>query len=361
MSRRLLSVFVFTLVLVGGAVAPLAGQAAPEGSATLGEAEALRRYHPDVLRMLERLELAQGLALRQLAQERREVRARGSDASTMGSEPVTVAGLTALVHEKGAARDVELGEAAWAVLGPRGAEIVRRGHAFQREVLSILSDPDVPDTRAALAQAVRRYRSRPEYALPDVPKDMQVLYDHAYALGFRTGHPELDGLIWAGQWFRLAATEPLTDIEPGAERAAGLDTVLTRYFAKLSHGEPPQAFPTELPLAPAIAPGLIWLSPETAMIWDNLSMLLEVAADVLASPEVPDVRAGLEATFDHFLDPDVAVTDRDDWEIMALRHGIFFQGGYPLSVMTESERNHDMHMGAHGGSGFRPILGMPRR
>ena len=62
------------------------------------------------------------------------------------------------------------------------------------------------------------------------------------------------------------------------------------------------------------------------------------------------------------MDPDLAVTDQDEWEIMALRHGIFFQGGYPLSEMTQSELNVDGHA-AHFSSGGGPgltIPGMPR-
>ena len=99
------------------------------------------------------------------------------------------------------------------------------------------------------------------------------------------------------------------------------------------------------------------------MIWDNLSMYLEVLCDVLAAPTTPDVPGAIEATTDFFLDPELAITDQDEWEIMALRHGIFFQGGYPLSVMTESERNVDGHAAHFSGGGGGPgltIPGMPR-
>jgi hypothetical protein len=160
----------------------------------------------------------------------------------------------------------------------------------------------------------------------------------------------------------LAATEPLTDFRPGQDRDAAVESVMARYFSKLSSGEPPESFPTELPLAPAIAPGLIWSSPESAVIWDNLSMLLEVLGDVLASAQPGDVAPAVESALDYFLDPDVGVTTQDEWEIMALRHGIFFQGGFPLAVMTGSERNVGGHA-AHGSGGamLRTMPGMPRR
>jgi len=134
--------------------------------------------------------------------------------------------------------------------------------------------------------------------------------------------------------------------------------VSARFYSKLTYGEPPEFFPSELPLAPAICPGLIFLSPETAMIWDNLSMMQEVLADILASPDVTDVRAALDLAIDQFLDPEYRMTDRDDWESMALLHGIFFQGGYPLAVMTESELN-AVHVHG-GGAGGGSIAGMPR-
>lgn len=329
----------------------------------MGEAGVLREHHPEVHALVQRLETAHGVLLAGLAEEGATVRASGDDLPTYDFEFDMIDRLTTIVHDpvaSGAAADEA--ERGYETLGPRAAAVVRWGQAFQREALAVLADPEVADPSSALSALLARYRSRPELALPTVPKDMDILYDHAYAFGFRTGYADLDGFLWAGHWLRLAATEPMTDLE-GEARRAGLDTVSTRYYAKLTYGEPPDFFPSEIPLAPAIAPGLIWLSPETAMVWDNLSMLLEVLADVLASPDTPDVPAAIDATVDFFLDPELAVTDQDEWEIMALRHGIFYQGGFPLAVMTESERNvggHAAHL-AEGGGAVLTIPGMPRR
>jgi len=351
---RTAAVLSASLVLVLFAATPASAQ----GANALGRAEALRNHHPALYDLIGRLELAHGVLFAELAREGEAVRAGGVSSPTDGFEVDMVDRLTALVHGETA---YEAAGAGYAALGTRGADVVRWGQSFQREVLSILADPDVAEPRDALADALSRYRSRPDLALPDVPKDMDILYGHTHALDFRTGYPDLDGLIWAGHWLRLAATEPFTDLPAGSERTAGIDTVTTRYYAKLSYGEPPRHFPSELPLAPAIAPGLIWLSPESAMIWDNLSLLLEVLADVLASPETTDVAQATVATLDFFLDRDLAVTDRDAWEIMALRHGIFFQGGYPLSPMTKSERNVDGHAAHLSSGGLVSIPGMPRR
>ena len=358
MPRRTALVFLAALVPVLAAPRPAEGQ----DTAELGRADALRQQHPDLYELVTRMERAHGVLFAELAREGDVVRASGDDLPTFGFEFDMIDRLTFLVQSEGTAdEEADAATAGYAALGTRGAEIVGWGQAFQREVLSILANPEVEDQGVALADAVRRYRSRTEVALPSAPKDMDILYGHEYALGFRTGYADLTGLLWAGHWARLAATEPFTDLDPGPERLTGIDTVTTRYFAKLSYGEPPDFFPSEIPLAPAIAPGLIWESPETAMIWDNLSMLLEVLADVLASPETSDVPVAIEATLDFFMDPTVAVTDQDEWEIMALRHGIFFQGGYPLVPMTESERNADGHAAHLSGGGLVSIPGMPRR
>jgi len=228
-------------------------------------------------------------------------------------------------------------------LGPRAAEIIVRGQNFQRDVLAALQ---TAHPRATVGYLVEEYRSRPEVALPTAPKNMDVLYDHDSAMAFRMRYPKLKGVLWSGRWFSLAVTEPLIDLLSGEARAAGIDTVTARYRAKLEGTEPPNTYPSELPLAPAIAPGLLWVSPEAAVIWDNHAFFVEVVADILSDPEVEDRRAAIEAAVDFFVDEDLAVTPQLMWETMALRHGIFFQGGYPLAVMTENERNVNSH-GAH--------------
>ncbi len=343
-AHYLIAVTLVALVLGGTGAQALRAQVSP---GEFGSAQALQESHPELLERIRRIEWRQARLFEAL-----------TGAGDVPSETFESEWMLELLGPSG---DALVEGEPFSLLGPRAAEVVRWTHAFQREVLAILANPQVSNRSAALATAVDHYRSRPSAALPGVPKDMDVLYDHQYALGFRTGYSNLSGLTWAGHWLRLAATEPLTDLPPGPARDAGVDTVSLRYEAKLSNGEPPQAFPSELPLAPAIAPGLIWLSPESAMIWDNLSMMLEVFADVFASAERANVPRAIDATVDFFLDPETAVTDRDEWEIMALRHGIFFQGGYPLAVMTQNERNMSGHA-AHlqGGRMLRSIPGMRR-
>ena len=324
-------------------------------------APVLEREYPALYDHLIRLERAHGIMFGELANEGDVVRENGDSLPTFEFEFEMVDRLTALVSEAGRADGhAEDAASGYAVLGDRGARAIAWGNEFYRDVLGVLVDPAVTDRgalREALDAAVQRYKSRPEIALPSRPKDMDILYDHPHALQFRGGYADLDGLLWAGQWMRLAATEPITDFPEKQKRVEGIDTITARYYSKLSYGEPPQFFPSEIPLAPSISPGLIFLSLEAAVIWDNLSMMQEVFADILASPDVTDVRAALDEATERFMDPEYRIADRDDWESMALQHGIFFQGGYPLAVMTRSELN-AVHV--HGGGGGRAsIPGMP--
>ncbi len=351
------AVAVLGLALVSAAPAPIAAQTS---EAPHEYVSTLRGEHPATYDLLIRLERVHGILFGQLAAEGETVRASADTLPSPDFEFDMLDRLGALVREEGTLDDyVSEADAGYAVLGDRAKSIIEWTNEFRGEVLGILADPSLtefPARRAAVAAAVERYRSRPEAALPSEPKDMQVLYDHNQALDFRTGYADLDGLIWAGHWLKLAVTEPLVDYR-GPERAAGLDTVQARYYSKLSYGEPPEFFPSELPLAPAIGLGLAFLSPETALIWDNLSLMQETLADVLASPDVADERAAIDAVVEFFMDPTVGMTDRLNWRAMALRHGIFYQGGYPLAVMTASELNVGGHL-AHlrGGTGPAAIV-----
>jgi hypothetical protein len=321
----------------------------------------LQSEHPDVYDLVLRLERIHGVLFGELAAEGEAVRASPEKLPSPSFEFDMLDRLAPMASESGTLEDVAAeAEAGYAVLGERAAAIIQWTNDFRLEVLGILADPTLtayPERRAAVAAAVERYKSRPEAALPSEPKNMDVLYDHAQALAFRTGYTDLDGLVWAGHWLKLAVTEPLTDLS-GDQRFAGLDTVQTRYYAKLTYGEPPEFFPSELPLAPAIAAGFSFLSPEAAIVFDNLSMMEEVLADILVSPNTVDARAALDETVEFFMDPTVGMSDRILWGTMALRHGIFFQGGYPLAVMTKSELNVGGHIAHLRGGAIMPMPGM---
>lgn len=257
-------------------------------------------------------------------------------------------------------------DAGYALLGTRAAEVIRRTQTFHREVLAIFAGLAAPDRARALDEAVDRYLSRPGVSLPDVPKDMTILYDHPYT-SFVTDeagprrkqpYPNLSGFLWATHWFQLAAIEPLELATTADERRQGLTFVADRFGRKLSGGKPPEAFPTELPLAPCIAPGLVAIHLRAAAILDNLNMLHAVLADVLVHRKVGNVRAALDGAIAQFTSRTDRVVEVDDWIQMALRHSIFAQGGPALGTMTQSERNNNGHL-QHATGGRATMRGMP--
>ncbi len=258
-------------------------------------------------------------------------------------------------------RDVEA-EAGYAALGVRGAEVVRRAQAFHREVLAILATVEKSDRVKALDEAVDRYLARPDITVPDLPKDMTILYDHPYSSividlpgAPKRKTPKLTGAVWASHWLQLAIEEPFDVAAEPETRRAQVKLVMDRFRRKLDYGKPPNAFPSELPLAPSIAPELVTTHLRVAAILDNVNMMHAVLMDVLEHPKVPNVRAALDEVIAQFTDKTYRVVEVDDWIRMALRHSIFEQGGPAIGVMTVSDRNgsgHLQHLG--GGRGILP-------
>src|SRR4029453_11169701 len=230
-------------------------------------------------------------------------------------------------------------------------------YAFHREVVAIYASRPPAERKGALDAAVRRYRNGPGPVLPDAAKDMSILYDHAYTSFVpptppesephrKLAYPTLTGSMWAARWNHLALLEPLEQFDDAVERDRDLATVAARLGGKLSFGSPPNAFPEELPLAPAIAPGLVALHDRSASIIDNLNMMLDVLTDVLVHPAVVNRRATVDAVIAQFTDRQYRCVSTDEWILVALRHSIFAQGGFALAAVSGNERN--AFSGPHG-------------
>lgn len=264
--------------------------------------------------------------------------------------------MTRQLGETGAGLDSEADQG-FDALGPRGARAIRRAYAFHREVVAIYAGRPPRERKLALDAALRRYREGPAPVLPDAAKDMSILYDHPYTAFVppvppqsepqrRLAYPALTGFMWAARWYQLAVLEALEPFGATVERDRDLATVATRFVDKLSSGAPPNAFPEELPLAPAIAPGLVSLHDRSASVIDNLNMMLEVITDVLEHPAVADRHAALDAVIAQFTDRQYRCVSTDEWILVALRHSIFAQGGFALAAVTGNERN--AFSGVHG-------------
>ena len=317
---------------------------------------AFRTEWPDLYARLIGLERAHGVFYGALADKKGKV-----------SEPEVFRLMSGrLAHSApNSHRDPEADQG-YAALGPRAAEIIRRTHEFHREVLAIFAGLDASSRAPALDAAVKRYLSRRDVALPDVPKDMTILYDHNYTSLVdedftprrKQTYPSLTGFVWASHWFQLAVEEPLELLADSRERHDGVKVVTERFRRKLSAGKLPDAFPTELPLAPCISPGLVAAHARAAAILDNLNMMHDVLADVLVHPKVADLRAAIDEVIVQFTDPRDRIVETDDWITMALRHSIFQQGGPALGTMTANERNNSGHSQHSRGARAMPPRGM---
>ncbi len=316
------------LALLACASVPSSSLSAGQGNGGDGRRLSLEQVAPELSARLLGVERAQGVLL---------------GALMSGQGIVDEAAIyQRLIHRVADRSDADRPDAdadnGYATLGTRGAQIIRRTQAFHHEVLAIFATLPPGARRKALDDAVLRYRSRPEVALADLPKDMTLLYDHPYTsfVPPRPGeseprrelaYPTLTGFVWAAHWYQLAVQESLEGSDP-LERDRGLAIVADRFMRKLSGGTPPDTFPTELPLAPAIAPGLVATHDRAAAIIDNLNMMMDVLFDVLVRRGVADRRSAVDTVLDQFTDRQYRCVPADEWIVVALRHSIFEQGGF---------------------------------
>jgi hypothetical protein len=83
-----------------------------------------------------------------------------------------------------------------------------------------------------------------------------------------------------------------------------------------------------------------------------------IATDVVLHPGGGDKAETVEAVLDAFTSPDYEIVSLYDWTLMALRHGIYNQGGPAIGLLDRSERNVAVDHAQHGGAMVLP--GMPR-
>lgn len=228
-----------------------------------------------------------------------------------------------------------------AVINPHTAQVLRRGRKFENKLFEIFIDESVNDKRAAVHAAIADYLGDDRHSVASVPHESEFLLEHEQATGFKTAFPGLSGLMWTQQWFRLAALEAviLETLDP--QFANSMDTALERFWNKIGTDGGMSVFPppSELPMAPAIAPDLYTLSPEAAIILDNLNILGTVLADILSYPNEGDREAKMDAAVARFTTKAVAESEPTEYLLFALRGGIYNQGGPAVGELMRSERN----------------------
>jgi hypothetical protein len=230
-----------------------------------------------------------------------------------------------------------------------------RAYEFRRRVYDILADSRIADRVAAVEQATDDYLRQPTPALPAEPKSLQLTdahEGHDSAQGVRQEYPKVSGLVWAYQWLELALFEPLLAYDTPEERRAGVAATVSRFREMLEHA--PSGLPSEMPTAPAIAPSLAQRHPRAAAIVDNVHVLHHVIADILTDTHA-DAGPAVQDAIETFVNPQHLVVSRDEWVLMSLRRGIWWQGGPAIGKMDEPERNRRIQ---HTGHGRMPLPGM---
>ena len=218
-------------------------------------------------------------------------------------------------------------------LAPEVAQMFEWAHMLHRQLYDVWADERIPLAQkdARVAELLRYYRSRPDLAFSDRPKDMLLMEGQPYSLAFRRRCPRFNGLVWAYHWYQMALYDALLSADgPSARRAAVRATTVR--FRRMVDG-PGERLPTVMPMTAAVAPAFAARYPEAAVIFDNLHALHDVVSDILASPAVArgDRRAALLAAAATYRDSTTAITTMEEWRTMATEMGVERMGGVATS------------------------------
>ncbi|MDP2140612.1 MAG: hypothetical protein Q8L20_07350 [Gammaproteobacteria bacterium] len=228
-----------------------------------------------------------------------------------------------------------------AAIGRHASEILRRGRTFENRLFEIYIDDNITDKRAAVNVAITHYLSDDRHSVSSSPRASKILIEHDQATGFKTAFPRLSALMWTQQWLQLAALEAVILKTLDKQFSRGVETALERFWNKIGTEGGMSMFPppSELPMAPAIAPDLYTQSPEAAIILDNLNILETVLADILSYPDAEGREAKMDTAVALFTNKAADDSPPAEYLLFALRGGIYNQGGPVVGELMRSERN----------------------
>lgn len=228
-----------------------------------------------------------------------------------------------------------------AALGRHTAEVFKHGRNFEEALFAIYIDDNIDDKKAAVANAIDDYLSDDQHSVAIVPKESDYLLTHDQANGLKTAFPLMRGFLWTHQWLQLAALEAVILQGLDNQFNGGVDVALERFWNKIGSSGGMTMFPapSELPMAPAIAPDLYSQSPEAAIILDNLNILETVIADIIAFPNAENREELMDQAVTYFTDKQSNNAQSMDYLLFALRGGIYNQGGPAVGELMQSERN----------------------
>jgi len=214
-------------------------------------------------------------------------------------------------------------------LAPEIEHMFAWAHMLHRQVYDVWADDRIPDREkdARIAELVAYYQSRHDLALSARPKSMAPMESREYSGEFRRRYPKFNGLIWSYHWLQLVLYDALMSESTAAGRRAAVDRAVNRFHGMVSC--PSARFPTEMPMAPAVAPRFAERYPDAAAIFDNLHALHDVVSDILASPKVPAPRKRqqLLSAAAEYRNSALDVTTVEAWREMARDMGVDDMGG----------------------------------
>jgi hypothetical protein len=237
-------------------------------------------------------------------------------------------------------------------------------HLLHRQIYDIYSDDRLNmATKDSLIERVTDYYlARREYAFAPVPKSMDLMEEQYFSRAFRRAYPKFNGLIWAYHWLQVGLYEPLIEGQSPAERKAGVDAAVARFWSMLE--DPPSRMPTFMPMTPTIAPRFSERHPRAAAIFDNLHMMHDIISDVLTADTIPQdqKRQVIYAQLDELRDSTRKVMTWDEWRNMGeMMGGVAVMGGPATGLIdsrpTPAPSKGGMHRGGHTGETTEP----PRR
>lgn len=202
---------------------------------------------------------------------------------------------------------------------PEAVATFEWAHMLHRQVYDIIaSEPFSLERRdQRIAAALRYYRSRPDLALSEVPKSMELMEGQPYSLAFRKAAPKFNGLIWSYHWLQMAVYDAMLAAPDPPSRRLMIERDVEQFMQMTVEGG--KFAPTAMPMSPAIAPMFTERYPEAAIVFDNLHSLHDVVSDILASPKVPagQKRAAILTAIGRYRDSTSFTTTRDEWLSMS--------------------------------------------
>ncbi len=212
-------------------------------------------------------------------------------------------------------------------------------HLLHRQIYDVYADErlSMAERDSLIEKLTDYYLTNEAKAFLPVPKSMTLMDDQYYSQVFRKGYPKMNGLIWAYHWLQVGLYEPLIVGQDRAERKAGVDAALARFWSMVE--DPPNAFPKVMPMTATVAPNFTKAHPRAAAIFDNLHMTHDIISDILAADTVPQgkKREVIYAALDEFQDTTRNVMTEDEWLTMGdMMGGIAAMGGHASGVIPEA-------------------------